>query len=239
MQGAAQALEQRLGYKFKEPRLPLAALTHTSYINEVLESGGEPPEDNQRLEFLGDAVIDLLIGEELFRRFPQAREGELTQWRAQLVSTEALASVASQLQLGELMLLGKGEANQGGQHTAANLAAAFEAVVAAVYLDSGLAAVGEVFLPLFQAAIERVTAARGPQDARSRLQELAQARFGITPQYRTVEEHGPDHARVFTVQVTVGEHVTAEGTAHSKRAAAQNAAEKALAQLSLPQIAER
>ncbi|MGQ9555626.1 MAG: ribonuclease III [Anaerolineae bacterium] len=220
-------LEGRLGYRFRDPDLLCTAMTHTSYLNETTE----PREDNQRLEYLGDAVLDLLIAERLFHLFPTAREGDLTRWRAQLVSTEALAGLATALGVGEAMLMGRGEEATGGLLRSANLAATLEALIAAVYLDGGWEALHRVILPLFAPGIERVSSATGPQDARSRLQELVQALYGVTPRYNTVDEQGPDHARTFTVQVLIGDEVHGEGQGHSKRAAAQAAAEQALATL--------
>jgi len=224
VQESFRTLEKKLGYTFRRPDLLRTALTHSSYLNE----SPDPLEDNERLEYLGDAVLDLAIGDLLFRRFPTAREGELTRWRANLVSTKALADLALKLGIGDALLLGQGEKDNGGQQRPANLAAAFEALVAAVYLDSGMQAVEKFVLPLFERAIERVTAATGPQDARSRLQELVQASLGVTPRYHTIGERGPDHMRVFTVQVLIGEEPCGQGEGHSKRAAAQEAARKAI-----------
>ncbi|MHB0876322.1 MAG: ribonuclease III [Anaerolineae bacterium] len=223
------AMESRLGYTFRDQGLLRTALTHSSFLNE----SPEPTEDNERLEYLGDAVLDFVVAEMLYRGFPQAQEGDLTRWRAQLVSTEALAALALDLGIGEALLIGKGEEGTGGQHRPANLAAAFEAIVAAIYLDSGLEELCRVIPPIFAQATRRVTMASGPADARSRLQELAQARYGITPRYRTVEEHGPDHARVFTVQVYIGDQLYGEGQGRSKRSAAQAAADEALGRLAM------
>lgn len=219
------ALEARLGYSFRDKSLLRTALTHSSYLNESSESA----DDNERLEYLGDAILDFVIAEMLYRGFPLAREGDLTRWRAQLVSTDALAAVARSIGVGDALLIGRGEVGTGGQLRPANLASAFEAIVAAIYLDSDLDQLWRVVPPLFAERARRATLASGPSDARSRLQELAQARYGITPRYRTVDAAGPDHARVFRVQVLVGERVCGEGEGHSKRGAAQAAAEHALA----------
>jgi len=219
------ALEARLGYSFRDKELLRTALTHSSYLNECPEL----TEDNERLEYLGDAVLDLVIAEMLYRGFPEAREGDLTRWRAQLVSTDALAAVAQSIGLGEALLIGKGEGDTGGQLRPANLASAFEAVVAALYLDSDLDQLWRVVPPLFAEPARHVTMASGPSDARSQLQELAQARFGVTPRYRTIEATGPEHARTFRVQVLLGNQLYGEGEGHSKRGAAQVAAARALA----------
>jgi len=227
VEDSLSVLEKRLSYKFCDRGLLRTALTHTSYLNEL----SCPAESNQRLEYLGDAVVDLLIADELFHRFPRAREGALTRWRAQLVSTEALAEVAESLGLGEALLLGKGEEATGGRQKPANLAAALEALVAAIYLDCHWDEMQAVILPLFLPQIERVTAVSGPHDARSRLQELVQAQLGITPRYQAVDERGPDHALIFTVQVLIGNEVWGQGEGPSKQAAAQEAAEEALKRL--------
>lgn len=227
MEDRLRILEERLGYQCRDTELLRTAMTHSSYLNESSDLG----EDNQRLEYLGDAVLDLLIADQLYRQFPGAREGDLTRWRAQLVSTEALASLAQTLGVGEVMLIGRGEEATGGLGRPANLAATLEALIAAVYLDGGWEALSQAVLPHFAAEMERVSAASGPHDARSRLQELTQALFGITPRYHTVSERGPDHARTFTVQALVGDDVRGEGQGHSKRAAAHAAAEQALAAL--------
>ena len=221
------ALERRLGYQFQNRELLRTALTHTSCLNEC----PDPAEDNQRLEYLGDAVVDFLIADELFQRFPRAREGELTRWRSQLVSTEALASIADAAGVGEALLLGKGEEASGGRQKPANLAAAVEALAAATYLDAGWEAVRQAMLPLFEPQIRRVTVISGPYDARSQLQEVVQASLGITPRYRTVGERGPDHAATFTVQVLLEDEVWGQGEGPSKRAAAQAAALEALKRL--------
>jgi ribonuclease-3 len=217
-------LESLLGYRFRRQQLLQEALVHPSYVNE------NPAQvtDNQRLEFLGDAVLDLVFAEELFRRFPDAQEGQLTRWRAQIVCTEALAAVAMQLRLGEALVMGRGEEASGGRQKPSNLAAALEALVAALYLDSGLEAVRSTMLPLFEDRLAAVTAHRGPTDPRTQLQELTQGRLGITPVYRLVAERGPDHARTFVVQVLVDGEVWGEGEGHSKQAAAHAAARQAL-----------
>lgn len=220
-------LEERLGYTFADGTLLRTALTHSSYLNETADL----LEHNQRLEYLGDAIVDFLVAEVLYYRFPDAREGEMTRWRAQLVSTEGLAGLAGQLRLGEHLLLGRGEEATGGRHKPANLAAALEALVAALYLDSDWETVKKVMLPHFRPYIEQATAMRGPWDARSRLQEEVQARVGVTPRYVEVGGRGPDHRPVFTVEVWVGDEVWGRGEGPSKRAAAQAAAERALQRL--------
>ncbi len=221
---ATPGLEARLGHRFRDPYLLDLALTHTSYLNET----AEPIDDNQRLEYLGDAIVDLLVAEVLYLQFPHAREGQLTRWRSQTVSTEALAGLARGLSLGGYLRLGRGEENTGGRDKDANLAAVVEALTAALYLDAGWEEMKRVMLPLFTPLIQRATAHRGPHDARSRLQEVVQARIGVTPRYLEVGEQGPDHDRRFSIQAVIGDEVWGEGTGHSKQAAAQAAAERAL-----------
>jgi len=220
-------LEERLGYRFSDANLLRTALTHSSVVNET----AEPLADNQRLEYLGDAVVDLIVADCLYHSFPEAREGELTRWRGRLVSTEGLAQLADQLALGDYLILGRGEEATGGRRKPANLAAGLEAVIAAIYLDSDWDTVRSVMLPHFRPYIEEVTAVSGPMDARSRLQEKVQARLGKTPRYVEAGESGPDHRRLFVVEVLVGDEVWGRGKGYSKRSAAQDAAERALARL--------
>jgi len=224
-------IQERLGYTFRDADLLRTALTHSSCLNESEELTA----DNQRLEYLGDAVVDLLVAEVLYQAFPQAQEGELTRWRARLVSTEGLAQLAQQLDLGRHLVLGRGEEATGGRTKPANLAATLEAVVAAMYLDSDWDTVRRVMLAHFRPYIALVTVVAGPADARSRLQEQVQAVVGGTPRYVEVGESGPDHRRRFAVEVVVGDEVWGRGVGPSKRAAAQGAAEQALARLSAAQ----
>ncbi len=221
-------MQQRLGYSFRRTKLLQTALTHSSSLNESADLSA----DNQRLEYLGDAVVDFLVAEVLYYLFPDAQEGELTRWRARLVSTVGLSQLAQKLDLGRYLILGRGEEATGGRGKPTNLAATLEAVAAAVYLDSDWDTVKRVLLPHFRPYIEQATAVHGPADARSRLQERVQALVGVTPRYVEAGESGPDHHRQFTVEVLVGEEVWGRGVGLSKRAAAQSAAEQALARLS-------
>ena len=227
MSEAPIEMQQRLGYAFRDPALLTTALTHSSRLNET----SSPLADNQRLEYLGDAIVDLIVAEVLYYRFPDAQEGELTRWRARLVSTEGLAQLADKLELGGHLILGRGEEATGGRAKPANLAAGLEAVVAALYLDSDWDTVKRIMLPHFRPYIEQATAVHGPADARSRLQEQVQALVGVTPHYVETGQSGPDHRRTFTVDVLVGDEVWGRGVGASKRAAAQAAAERALARL--------
>jgi ribonuclease-3 len=221
-------LEQSLGLDFADKSLLQRALIHRSYLNEHPDF---PLEDNERLEFLGDAVLDFVTGEYLYNRFPELREGSLTSLRSALVRREALADFAGQFALGEYLLMGHGEAESGGRSRPANLCAAFEALVGALYLDQGLDVVRSLMEPLVEPEVARTMQENLDKDPKSLLQELVQGRIQRTPRYVTVDASGPDHAKQFTVQVTIGRKAYALGTGHSKQQAAQEAARQALERL--------
>jgi ribonuclease III len=221
-------LEHRLGIAFRDKSLLQRALTHRSYINEHPEF---PLEDNERLEFLGDAVLDFMTGEYLYHRFPELREGLLTSLRSALVRRDTLARFAQQLRLGEYLLMGHGEIETGGRNRPATLCAAFEALVGALYLDQGLESVYKLVEPLIAPQVARTLKEHTHKDAKSLLQELAQARTHQTPRYRTIAETGPDHAKEFTVQVSIAGEVYGEGYGPNKQQAAQAAAQEALVRL--------
>lgn len=225
---AVQAFAARNGLVFDDPALLRTALTHRSYLNEHADLEWD---DNERLEYLGDAVLDFLLAEFLFTRFPAAREGELTTLRAALVRRETLSRLADKLKIGPALLMGHGEVETGGRTRPATLCAAFEALVGASYLDQGLAAVAGWVLPLMEGELAVAQAEVAEKDPKSRLQELAQGRLGITPRYRTAGETGPDHVKVFTIEVTVGDVVCGVGQGPSKQSAAQQAAIDALARV--------
>lgn len=214
------------GLAFEDATLLRSALTHRSYLNEHANVDWD---DNERLEYLGDAVLDFLLAEYLFTTFPNAPEGELTALRAALVRRETLARLARQLEFGAALLMGHGEVETGGRERPATLCAAFEAVVGALYLDQGLDAVATWVLPLMEQELGPARSEVSDKDPKSRLQETAQAELGITPRYRTLRAEGPDHARVFTVEVAIGPVVVGEGSGPSKQLAAQRAAIDALA----------
>lgn len=220
--------EKILNLNFIDKTLLLRALTHRSYLNEnpdfILG-------DNERLEFLGDAVLDFLTAEYLYHRFPEMREGELTSLRAALVRTESLANLAHKIDLGRCLYLGHGEEAGGGRRRLAVLCGAFEALVGALYLDQGLAAVEAFVKPLFDPEIEHILADDLDKDPKSLLQELSQAELEITPSYRTIGESGPDHAKEFVVEAVIGRQVYGRGVGRSKQAAARVAAQHALVQL--------
>lgn len=220
----AEEFAQRAGIRFKDPALVQRALTHSSYVNEnpgLLE-------DNERLEFLGDAALDFLAAAWLFRKFTELDEGHLTRLRSALVRTEQLAEFAEEIELGQAVLLGRGEEASGGRTRPALLCDAFESLVGAMFLDSGVEAVAEFLEPRFARAVESVLRDENLMDPRSMLQIWAQAELGLTPRYRTVASMGPDHAREFVVEVMLGEGSSAQGQGHSKQEAAQMAASHAL-----------
>ena len=213
---------------FRDPSLLERALTHRSYLNEHPELASD---DNERLEFLGDAVLDFVTGAWLYNRFPELQEGRLTSLRAALVKTETLAEFALKIGLNEHLRLGKGEMESGGRGRVTMLADAFEAILGALYLDQGLSAVQTYLEELLPKETERILAGERDRDAKSALQEWSQAESGITPKYRTITEHGPDHAKTFTVEVRIGEKTVGRGEGLSKQAAAQAAASDALRRL--------
>ena len=214
-------MERRTGVSFGAPLTALAALTHRSYVNE---HPGEGLEDNERLEFLGDAVIDLAVSHRLMERFPAAREGELSKMRASVVDEPGLAALARAFELGPLLRLGRGEELTGGREKPSLLADAMEAVVAAVYLEGGLPAVLALVDRYLGETFERASAGTLDRDYKTQLQELAQSRLRLAPRYRVVAELGPDHAKRFEVEVELRGEVVGRATGRSKKDAEQAAA---------------
>lgn len=217
-------LQRRLGHRFSNLALLRRALTHPSYVNEHPE---EIVGDNQRLEFLGDAVIDFLAAAWVYRCYTEFAEGPMTRLRAALVRTETLASLARRTGIDEVLRLGYGEEEAGGRERNPNLCDAFEAVVGAVYLDGGIAAARAFVEPLLGPVAKRTLDRAADQDAKSRLQEWSQAERKVTPHYRIVAERGPDHAKTFVAEVLLGDRVVGQGSGRSKQAAEQAAAEAA------------
>ena len=220
-------IQDNLDYDFQRPDLLELALTHPSYAHEHPEEGGDTYH-NQRLEFLGDAVLDFLVAAWLYRTYPNFPEGPLTRLRATLVRTTTLADLARELDLGSALRLGRGEEEGGGRDRAANLCDVLEATVGALYVDGGLDAIWPRLEPWFQAQAEAILAERAYVDPKSRFQEWAQAEVGATPVYEIVREEGPDHAKMFTAQVRVGDEIAGRGRGASKRLAEQAAARSAL-----------
>jgi ribonuclease-3 len=222
-----ERLEALLGHTFRRPELFTCALTHKSFVNENPAMGRA---DNERLEFLGDAVLDLVVGHMLMERFPRLREGELSMLRAQIVSEAGLAPIARQLGIGEWLFLGRGEEQTGGRDKLSLLADAVEALIAAVYLDGGFEAARDVVERLFAAHVDNVELP-GLQDHKTRLQERTQALHKETPAYQVVAETGPDHDKTFEVAVSLRGRELARARGKSKKEAEQRAASAALAAL--------
>ncbi len=216
------------GLHFSDQALLLQALTHRSYVNEHDEADLS---DNERLEFLGDAVLDFISGEMLYRRFPEMPEGDLTRLRAALVRTESLAALALDCRIGEALRMGKGEEKGGGRERPNNLCGAFEAVIGAYYIDQGLDAVVTFMMPKLLERLKQVFAESLDKDARSSLQEISQARYNLTPMYRMVDASGPEHEKEFTFEALIGATVVGSGVGRSKQAASQAAAQDALDRL--------
>jgi ribonuclease-3 len=221
--GQLQVLQKELGYNFKDPLLLVRSLTHVSYDRN--KSGGH----NEVLEFLGDAVLDLVISDLLFRRFPDKNEGDLSRMRAGLVNSVALAKKAAALNLGDLLRLGKGEERSGGRSKPSILAGAFEALLGGIYRDGGYSAALQIIERYFASDITEKKL--GQQDYKTRLQEISQMLFREPPVYRLVFESGPDHDKRFVTEIAVGGKVLGRGEGKSKKQSEQEAAAMALDEL--------
>lgn len=215
-------LQKLLGITFDDVNHLLTAITHRSYLNEHREA---TQDHNERYEFLGDAVLELVITDFLFSKYPEKPEGELTAIRAALVNTVSLSTVSTDLEINDYLLLSKGEERDTGRARQYILANVFEALIGAVYLDQGYDAAKQFIGDQLFDKTETIVAKRLWQDAKSRFQELAQEHTNITPRYDTLSQEGPDHDRVFTVGVFLGEELVAEGKGRSKQEAEQDAAE--------------
>ena len=221
-------IQRRIKYRFRQPHLLLEALTHRSYLNEARISGES---DNERLEFLGDAVLDLVVSEYLLHVFPESAEGELSKLRARLVSEKTLARVAKKIGLGEPLRLGRGETKTEGRSKPSILADALEAVLAGVYLDGGLDAASACVKTVFSDELASCDRSLAKGDFKTDLQELCQRDFELLPHYRTVRETGPDHEKLFEVEILIRGDRYGVGTGKSKKEAEQMAAKQALKQL--------
>lgn len=222
------SLEDALGYVFDDKSLLQRALTHRSYLNE---NPDVPWLDNERLEFLGDAILGFITAEHLYHRFPEMKEGDLTSLRAALVRGQTLAEFATQLNLGPYLLISRGEQAGHGRERPALLAATFEAILGALYFDQGLPAVRDLIVRLVDDKTQNILQERLDRNAKSLLQELSQGRLKVTPAYRLVATQGPDHAREFTVEAVLGEIVYGTGRGRNKQTAEQDAARNAIARL--------
>jgi ribonuclease-3 len=232
-------LEQRLGHKFARPALLHDALTHSSAVPEMRAGQADSYKlrvavNNERLEFLGDAVLELLTSEYLLEAFPDWTEGQLSKSRARLVNARSLEAAARRLLLGDHLRLGRGEEKTGGREKQTLLADAFEAVLAAIYLDAGLAATREVLRrTLFEQAFEEAGERMAESDRKSALQELLQSRGQLPAEYRVVGQSGPDHQKIFRIEVWVNGSRLASAEGSTKKEAEQHAARKALVLLEL------
>lgn len=224
------ALQKMLDVTFKRPELLAQSMVHRSYLNEALAAGVE---SNERLEFLGDAVLGCVVARALYDRYPDVDEGRLTELRAHIVKGETLARVAEGLDLGSYLYLGRGEAGTGGRRRPLNLARAFEAVLGAMYLDRGFRRTETFLLRVLKSELAELGTGDLPTDAKSRLQHAAQTLFGMPPHYRIVSADGPDHAKVFTVEAVVGDRTLGSGRGRSKRVAEKQAAEEAMRSLAI------
>lgn len=213
-------LQNRIGYVFRDEKLMATALTHSSYANE---RGKSRIYSNERLEFLGDSVLGFVTAEYLFEKYPSRPEGEMTRIRAELVCEQSLAATAEALELGAVLLLGKGEEQNGGRSRRSILADAVEALLAAIYLDGGIE-------PARAFVLDRILAEKPTEltDYKTALQERVQAAGGVSPQYKIIDEYGPDHAKTFVARVEIGGEPAGEGSGRTKKEAEQSAARTAM-----------
>ena len=221
-------LEGYVSYTFKNMMLLHTALTHRSFVNENQDLNYR---DNERLEFLGDAVLELCISDVLMKQFPEYNEGDLSKVRASVVNEQPLAKLAEDFHIGNFILLGKGEEASGGRHKYSILSNAFEAVIAAIYLDGGFEKALSFIARAFEPLISEWTEDPFHHDYKTLLQELSQSRYKIIPKYKMTNEYGPDHNKIFEVQLTIPNIIATRGTGRSKKEAEQNAAHNAMKEL--------
>ena len=226
-------IQQRLGYTFNDEELLERALTHKSYSNEYRVTS-----HNERMEFLGDAVLGLVVSEFLMNVCPDSTEGDLSRFRAAVVSEPALASVAREIGLGDYLRLGKGEDQSGGRNKDSLLADSLEALIASVYLDGGKDAAKSLVISIFEAMIMKTCAGGTSLDYKTKLQEICQERIKQLPEYRIVSETGPDHQKQFEMEVWINGRLSGHGIGKSKKEAEQGAAREALALLSEKQTTD-
>jgi len=220
-------LQDTLGYHYQNPQLLQTALTHRSYLNE----DRSVPQSNERSEFLGDAILELVTSEFLYLKYPQSPEGELTSLRAKIVQTRTLATLAQEIGIGDYLRMSKGEKASGGMTNASLLADTIEAIIGSMYLDGGLHVVKDFIHKFLLDKYENIIKIAEVEDWKSRLQELVQAKGDIAPTYQVIKEEGPDHDRIFTIQVNYFQQPQETGTGKSKQNAQQAAARKALEKL--------
>ena len=214
-----ESLEKSLGYEFKDKKLITEALTHKSF---------KKPYDNERLEFLGDAVLDLIVGEYLYKKFSKSAEGNLSKIRASLVNEKGFAKLANSLKLGKYILLSNAEENNGGRQKSSLLSNAFEAVIGAIYLESGLEVVNKIAVDLIEKNHKEISLNSLFSDYKTLLQELTQSLYGVTPEYEVVASRGPDHQKEFEISVSIQGKEYARALGKSKKIAQQEAAKIAI-----------
>jgi ribonuclease-3 len=220
-----EELEKKLGLNFKNKDLLTQAFTHRSYLNENPEF---KLDHNERLEFLGDAVIELIVTSHLYREYPEKTEGELTNWRAALVNAKMMTSVAEELGFNDFLLLSKGETKEVGKARAYILANTFEALLGALYLDSGYGPCDEFIKKYLLSNLASIIKTGSYKDSKSKFQECSQEKVSITPSYKVLKESGPDHEKHFVVGVFLNKELVAEGNGTSKQEAEESAAKNAL-----------
>jgi ribonuclease-3 len=223
-----QRFQERLGYQFGDRAILLQSLTHTSYGHEFLQKNPIAMRDNERLEFLGDAILDVIVSDILLEAFPNGNEGHLSKMRAAVVNEKTLAQVAKVIGIQDVIRLGKGESQTGGNLKLSILSGAFEAVIAAIYLDGGFNAVYPVVRHLFAPLFVEERELMAFYDHKTQLQEIVQAKWKVTPSYHLLSAHGPDHAKTFEVEVRMKGRILATATGSSKKEAEQNAAKAAI-----------
>jgi len=224
------ALEEVIGYKFNDPGKLLLALTHSSYANE---KRSENLKSNERLEFLGDSVLNIITSDHIYKNHPELPEGEMTKTRAAIVCEASLMLCASKIGLGEFLLLGKGEENTGGRTRTSILSDAFEALIGAIYLDGGIQAADAFIKSTMKDIYSNISSKTVFHDYKTQLQEVIQKQSDDKISYMILDEKGPDHDKVFTAQVLVGEHPCGTGTGRTKKEAEQNAAKDALGKMTV------
>jgi len=225
MQPDLKEFQKQIGINFKDEKMLTQAFVHRSYINENRNSGLS---HNERLEFLGDAVLELVITDFLYKKYTNKAEGEMTAYRSALVNADTCAGIATKLGMGNYLLLSKGESKDTGRARQYILANALEALIGAIYLDQGMEKAHEFIENNFTPMIEQIISEGSHVDSKSLFQEKAQEFEGITPSYKTIKESGPDHEKKFTVGVYIGKDLIATGEGESKQDAEQEAAEEAL-----------
>jgi len=218
-------LEKKLGIKFKNKDLLVQAFTHRSYLNESSDSNLS---NNERLEFLGDAILEHIVTDYLFLNYPENSEGELTSWRASLVNTKMLSQKAHELGFNDFLLLSQGEIRENGKARYCILANTFEAFIGSLYLDQGFNICKDLVEKYLIKELDRIIEEKLYKDAKSKFQEKSQEKKGVTPSYKVLREWGPDHQKIFAVGVFLKKDLIAEGQGPSKQEAEEDAAEKAL-----------